>query len=215
MNDKALNRIEFQVENFEEHFKKRKPLKKIGEKLKEAAKNLSDNDAVYLPIVPFKKVLKKRLDKKGVKYASNHISDIAKAFYKSEIEGTNFESYLNEAPATAPAKDKSAPVDIPGSVVGIAAKVVEAVINFIKQKKEDQVQGKTGASDDELLLDLDDAASAAESLSAADLQKLAMQRKGDENTAGTTPPPSETKMMDPTTILVIVAVVVAVYFFSK
>jgi hypothetical protein len=207
MNDRVLNRIEFETGNFEEHFKKRKPFKKIGDKLKDAAKNLSDNDAIYLPIVPFKKVLKKRLDKKGVKYASNHISDIAKAFYKSEIEGTNFESYLNEEEKTPAKKD----VEIPGSVVGIAAKIVESIINLIKQKKEDQKQGKTGAGDDELLLDIDDAAKAAEAMTAADLQKAAQLRTNEANT----PPPKEEGKMDMTTIYILIAVVIGIYFISK
>jgi hypothetical protein len=208
MNDTVLNRIEFETGNFEEHFKKRKPFKKIGEKLKDAAKNLSDNDAIYLPIVPFKKVLKKRLDKKGVKYSSNHISDIAKAFYKSEIEGTNFESYLNEEEKTPAKKD----VEIPGSVVGIAAKIVESIINLIKQKKEDQKQGKTGAGDDELLLDIDDAAKAAEAMTAADLQKAAQLRTNDANNAPST---KEEGKMDMTTIYILIAVVIGIYFISK
>lgn len=152
MKDRDLNEIVFDgyFENMDEHlFKKlnkkraekgKGPIgKKLVDKVKKVAKKLGLDDAAVLPLVPFKKAMKKHLAKKGIKAKSNKMIDVADAFYKdaiqSKIPGRNLEEHIDPVTITV---------------------IVSAIVKFFKEMKERKAEGKADADEEELSQDLDD-----------------------------------------------------------
>jgi hypothetical protein len=193
----AVNALEAQFdeefENLEEHFKKGKLKnlgKKIGDKIKKVAEQVKPEDAVFLPLVPFKLLLKKRLKKKGITPKSNKLKDIASAFHDAEVKG-NFEAT--------------------GNFVGDSIDLVKDILDLIKRVTDRVKAGKGNADDAEFSSDADNAANNADDLSERTLREELVT--DDVNTA-----PAATTTggkMSTNTILILIVAVVAVYFFSK
>ena len=189
--------FEEQFENLEEHFKKGKLKnlgKKIGDKIKDAAKNLTAEDAAFLPLVPFKAVLKKRLKKKGITPKSNKLKDIARAFHTAEIKKGSFE-------------------DTTGNLIDDSLDLVKDIINLIKRISDKKKDGTATGDELELANDADSAANAADDVS----ERLLIEEvtKNDENTVVDTGGRTPGMGLSTNTILILVAAIVAVYFFSR
>jgi hypothetical protein len=194
----ALNALEAQFdddfENLEEHFKKgklKKLGKKIGDKIKKVADKVSPKEAVFLPLVPFKGLLKKRLKKKGITPKSNKIKDIVFAFYDAEVKTGSFE-------------------ETTGNLVDDAIGIVKEVLDLIKKISDKVKAGKGNADDEEFAADADSAANEADDISEKMLQdELSTDDKNQASSTGAG------MGLSTNTILILVAAVVAVYFFSK
>jgi hypothetical protein len=197
--------FEEQFESLEEHFKKKGRLKnlgkkikgaakKIGEKIKDVAKNLKPEDALFLPLIPFKAILRKRLDKRGIKYKSSSLKNLAIAFYNAEVKGKNFEG-----------TDEN--------LVDDTATIIKAIINFITKIKEKRAAGTASDDEKELSDDADSAASVADEIDEADIEAefLTKDSRSDVNTGGR----DAGAGLSTNTILILVVAVVGIYFVSK
>ena len=189
--------FEEEFENLEEHFKKGKLKnlgKKIGDKIKDAAKSLTAEDAAFLPLVPFKAVLKKRLKKKGITPKSNKLKDIARAFHTAEIKKGSFE-------------------DTTGNLIDDSLDLVKDIINLIKRISDKKKDGTASSDELELADDADNAANKADDLSERTLREELVT--DDVNTAPAATTTTGGGMLSTNTILILIAAAAAVYFFSR
>jgi hypothetical protein len=187
--------FEEEFENLEEHFKKGKLKnlgKKIGDKIKKVADQVKPEDAVFLPLVPFKGLLKKRLKKKGITPKSNKLKDIASAFHDAEVK-VNFEAS--------------------GNFVGDSIDLVKDILDLIKRVSDRVKAGKGSADDAEFSSDADKAANNADDLSERTLREELVT--DDVIIAPSTPAATGGGMLSTNTILILVAAAAAVYFFSR
>lgn len=248
MNDRELNRIEFEVNNFEENFlaapyvKKRryseierleaefesdfenmeehlsfkklgravkkagkgiaKAAKKVGETIKKAAQKLNPEDALFLPLIPMKAVMRKILDKKKISYGNGSIKNLVKAFYKGVVKkGKNFEGEEH--------------------LVSDIVNIVKEIIGFFKKNKDAADAGEAGAEEAEIAAEVDNASANADEID--EEKMLAEFNIGDEKVSISAGEQSTKNArsdaggmgLSTNTILILVAVVVGIYFVSK
>jgi hypothetical protein len=175
----------------------KKATKKIGEKIKDVAKNLKPEDALFLPLIPFKALLRKRLDKRGIKYKSSSLKNLAIAFYNAEVKGKNFE-------------------DLEENLVDDTATIIKAIINFITKIKEKRAAGTATADEMELSDEADSAASVADEIDEADIESEFLTKDSRSEGPVVETGGREAGMgLSTNTIMILVVAVVALYFVSK
>jgi hypothetical protein len=248
MNDIELNRIKFNVNNFEENFlstpytKKRrnseidtleaefqrdfentqeylsfkksdravkkagkgigKAAKKIGETIKKAAKKLNPEDALYLPLIPMKGVMRKILDKKKISYGNGSIKNIVIAFHKGIVKkGKNFEEDEN--------------------LVSDIVSIVQQIIAFFKKNKDAVDAGEASAEEVQIAAEVDNASANADDideekmLAEFEMSNKKMEVLDNEELTNKTRSDRGSMGLNTNTIIILIAVVAGIYFVSK
>ena len=199
--------FEEQFESLEEHFKKKGRLKnlgkkikgaakKIGAKIKEVAKKLNPEDALFLPLIPMKAVMRKILDKKKISYGNGSIKNLVKAFYSGVVKkGKNFESEEH--------------------FVGVIVSIVKEIVMFFKANKDAADAGTAGAEEAEIAAEIDNAANVADDIDEADIEAEFSTKSTRSSEPAQTGGTGGGIGLSTNTILILVVAVVGIYFVSK
>ena len=115
----------------------------IGDVVKKVARLVVS--PVTLPLLPFKKGMKRQLDKRNIKY-KNDILDIAKQFYKHVIQKSNFEGY----------ESYYHHVEETGNFVDDVVKIIKAIVAFFKKNKDKIAEGVATVEEMEMSKDEDE-----------------------------------------------------------
>lgn len=116
--------------------KRKKFFKGIGDVVKKVARLVAS--PLTLPLLPFKKPMKRALNKQNVSY-KNDVLDIAKQFYKHVVQKSNYEGYESYY--------LHIPTDKKGNLVEDVASIIKAIINFFKKNKEKIEKGVATAEE--------------------------------------------------------------------
>lgn len=130
-------------------------LKKAVQKVKQAAKKVASKtkDVAFAPILPFKGVMRKALDRKGIKYDPNSLSQIAALFVHHVVKG-NYGHFNYNLLYNGPQHRMYIDGDTPQNIVAdVALTLVTTIINYLKNLKEKKDSGQPLTADEEQVLD--------------------------------------------------------------
>ncbi len=124
-----------------------KALEKVGRGIGDVVKKVARLvvSPATLPLLPFKKGMKRQLDKRNVPY-KNDILDIAKQFYKHVVQKDNYEGY----------ESYYQHVEETGNFVEDIAKIIKAIISFFNKNKDKIAKGIATVEELEMEKDVDD-----------------------------------------------------------
>jgi hypothetical protein len=177
----------------------KKAAKKVGEKIKDVAKKLNPEDALFLPLIPFKAVMRKILDKKKISYGNGSIKNLMKAFYSGVVKkGKNFEEE---------------------HLVSDVVSIVKEIISFLKKNKDAADAGEATEEEAELAAEVDNASAGADDIDEEEmLAEFNVGREKVQVIAGEQQVKNASASMgglSTNTIMILVVAVVALYFVSK
>lgn len=115
--------------------KKKKPLKKLTEKIQKGTKKLKDKTgkAPFLVLVPYKGIMKRKLKQKGIS-APDDIKELTIKFYNEFVRKRNFDEYGMEIPHTDVNVNHATPIP-PEAAAQLIPAVIEMLKNIIKSIK--------------------------------------------------------------------------------
>ena len=181
----------------------------VKEKVKEAAKSLEPEDALLLPLVPFKTAMINALGAKGIKPKNNHIGTVAKLFLQEVVNKNNFVEHLT-------AEEKQSIKEQAGTAAKVSAEIaagdyvdgakdlIKAIIAYFKGV--DEKNKKKRATADELTHKLDAEQGMTKMEQVQTPKEIAQMVTGDKTTTTT----GSNK-----TLLILVGLVIVVYIASK
>lgn len=188
--------------------KAKKTVKKVGQKIKDVAKKLSPADAIYLPLLPFKLVMLKQLQKKGIKTGKT-MPEVAFNFAKHIVKKENLD---DEETKTTGEKlqDVAGTVQQVGGVVGSAAGIVKIIISFFKKNDQKVKDGTASADEMDMKLGAEEGLKALDE-SDEDAIEAAAKGKTKQGTETTT----KTGGISNTTLYLLAGVVIVVLLLRK
>lgn len=172
--------------------------KKITDKIKKVAEKVGADDAVFLPLLPFKKAMKRRIEKAGVKPKSNKIKDIAQSFYDVVVKKTKGFEEQNIEPVTM-------------------TLIVSAIVSFFKAVNDKKKAGNASADEMEMAMDVEDGIEAAEDYDEDELKEetTGSGKGGSRKSTGEGSGSGGGELMDQKTIFMIIAALALIYFVSR
>lgn len=130
-------------------------LKKAAQKVKAAAKKVvgKGKDAALAPVLPFKGLMRRELDRRGIKYNPNSLHEIAALFVHHIVKGQrgHFNYNLMEGGGNHTMYIEG---DTPHNIVAdVALTLVTTIINYLKNLKAKKDAGQPLTQDEERVLD--------------------------------------------------------------